>query len=399
MRIRQPLGHLQVEQFFTSVLDQLSIDYGLAQTRQRDGDRRIVNPAVQCLIVTHLLEDRPFFLKALSDIVDIPVILAKPKSIDEEARTALKNDYKISTAKRTKLAGTVGADYVCRASEPDKSVILLDIGGYFASAIGPLRKRLGTRFLGVVEDTENGQQLYERESSVDVPIFSVARSPLKETEDYLVGQAVLHSAEHLARSAGHIFTGRRAAVIGFGKIGRSIADGLRRDGVIVAVIDTDPIAQVRAKSLGYDVGTKEELLSRSDIVVGATGNLSLSDSDYGKLKNGSFLFTVTSSDSELAKRPSVFISKRVSSNVDLVQTPGKYFYLFNEGNAVNFLHGAVVGDFIYLVQAEILAAVMDIVSSHGRGQSKSGIREVSQRTRRTIANAWMEFLGSTGPKS
>lgn len=58
-----------------------------------------------------------------------------------------------------------------------------------------------------------------------------------------------------------------------------------------------------------------------------------------------------------------------------------------EGNAVNFLHGASVGPFIFLVQAEILAGVRLLV----RGQVPPGMHEVPAEDRATIAATWLNY--------
>ena len=51
----------------------------------------------------------------------------------------------------------------------------------------------------MVEDTENGLRRYLGAWKPPCPVFSVARSPLKDPEDYLVGQSVVFSAEALLR--------------------------------------------------------------------------------------------------------------------------------------------------------------------------------------------------------
>jgi hypothetical protein len=47
--------------------------------------------------------------------------------------------------------------------------------------------------------TENGLHRYLCHEKPPCPVFSVARSPLKDSEDYLVGQSVVFSAEALLR--------------------------------------------------------------------------------------------------------------------------------------------------------------------------------------------------------
>jgi len=58
-------------------------------------------------------------------------------------------------------------------------ICLINIGSYFSSSINMLKTKSGNKLLGVVEDTENGHQKYERTFSGKVNIISVARSPLK----------------------------------------------------------------------------------------------------------------------------------------------------------------------------------------------------------------------------
>ncbi len=53
----------------------------------------------------------------------------------------------------------------------------------------------------------------------------------------------------------------------------------------------------------------------------------------------------------------LYARQQVQQHISRYTATGHYFYVLNGGNAVNFLHGACVGSFIYLVQAEILAAV------------------------------------------
>lgn len=62
------------------------------------------------------------------------------------------------------------------------------------------------------------------------------------------------------------------------------------------------------------------------------------------------------------------------------------FFLLNDGNAVNFLHGASVGPFIYLVQAELIAAVRILA----RGDLGPGIHEIPDSDRRDIASIWLD---------
>ncbi|HEY1621310.1 MAG TPA: hypothetical protein VGG25_27045 [Streptosporangiaceae bacterium] len=53
----------------------------------------------------------------------------------------------------------------------------------------------------------------------------------------------------------------------------------------------------------------------------------------------------------------------------------------------DFLHGAAVGPFIFLVQGEILAALGKLAS----GRLESGMQELGAADRAAIAAAWLDY--------
>ncbi|WP_399552818.1 hypothetical protein [Streptomyces sp. WELS2] len=88
-------------------------------------------------------------------------------------------------------------------------------------------------------------------------------------------------------------------------------------------------------------------LEGAGLVLCATGALSLRGEDFGRLRNGAYVATVTSSEDELelAGLADVYERTQVGPHLTRYLTTGHYFYLLNGGNAVNFLHGASVGPF------------------------------------------------------
>lgn len=49
-----------------------------------------------------------------------------------------------------------------------------------------------------------------------------------------------------------------------------------------------------------------------------------------------------------------YSAESVSKYIKKYEKNGHYFFIANDGNAVNFIHGAVVDDFILLVQKEVI---------------------------------------------
>jgi adenosylhomocysteinase len=341
-------------------------------------------------LITHLLAERPSFVRAVASLADLRAVLPKPKSIDLGARREVESSVSCDDLSRDLFANPDRAVEYLESRSAGRDVVLLDVGGYFAPCLVELCARFSGRILGVVEDTENGHKRYAELGKVPCPVVSVARSPLKEPEDYLVGQSVVFSTEALMRGRGEILQGRSALVIGFGKLGSSIARLLHAKGVSVTVYDIDPVRRIQAAAQGFLVARdRESGLSSAGLVLCATGALALRSDDFPHLRNGAYIATVTSSEDELelAGLPDVYGRMQCGPSVTRYQTTGHYFYLMNNGNAVNFLHGAAVGPFIFLVQAEILAATGKLASA----DLEPGMHEVSASDRAVIAAAWLNY--------
>jgi adenosylhomocysteinase len=155
------------------------------------------------------------------------------------------------------------------------------------------------------------------------------------------------------------------------------------------VYETDPVRAVEAMSHGFAVKwSKTEALARADVVVCATGNRALEGKDFTHLRPGSYVASVTSSDDELnlASLWGAYRVDRLGPHLTRLSARSHHFYLLNDGNAVNFVHGAAVGPFIFLVQGEILAAVA--LLSSGR-MIEPGLHEIGNRDRAIIARSWL----------
>ncbi|MFB7323400.1 adenosylhomocysteinase [Streptomyces sp. NPDC056190] len=348
------------------------------------------DPAPASFLITHLLPERPSFVRAVAQATRLKAVLPKPKSITQEAYREVVSSFDCDELSRDLFATGDSAISYLESRAAGEEVILLDVGGYFAPALTEICDRFSGRILGIVEDTENGHRRYANLPKLPCPVVSVARSPLKDPEDFLVGQSVVFSTEALLRARGDILHGRRALVLGFGKLGSSIARLLHAKGVHVTVYDIDPVRRAQALSQGFAVASdREAALGQAGLVLCATGTLSLRGEDFGLLRNGAYIATVTSSEDELDLEhlPNVYTREPSGDHVTRYETTGHYWYLLNQGNAVNFLHGASVGPFIFLVQSEIIAAAQML--------SRSGLdavmHEVSPADRANIAATWLRY--------
>ena len=223
-------------------------------------------------------------------------IIPKPNSIDITTEKKIKKDFTIKTISREQLVLAKNAiEKLIIKSE--KKVILFDIGGYFSSIHKSWSAKALNKIELIVEDTENGHQKY-KSSKPQCIVVSVARSVLKDNEDFLVGQSILFSADSVLREEEVLLQYLKCSVLGFGKIGKSIAFHLLQRGIKPSVFDINPIKRIEAFNNLAEIPSREKIIRNSDIIFSATGNKSLNVNDFRKLKDGCFIFSVTSSDDE-----------------------------------------------------------------------------------------------------
>ncbi|WP_207757334.1 Rossmann-fold NAD(P)-binding domain-containing protein [Nonomuraea cypriaca] len=227
-----------------------------------------VSSNVSSIVITHLLPERPSFIRAVARASRVLSVLPKPKSIHGQALREVAEAFHVDKLDRARFSDPSKALAYLEHQAPSQRVVLLDVGGYFAGSIDYLCAKYSGQIVGVVEDTENGHQRYLALDKPPCPIYSVARSPLKEPEDFLVGQSVTFSTEALIRARGDILQGRPAAVVGHGKLGRSITAMLHAKHVEVTVYDSSSVRRAQALSQGYRTSeTLAEALCGAGVVV------------------------------------------------------------------------------------------------------------------------------------
>lgn len=349
-----------------------------------------------CLVISHLLPGQMDFLGALSQTTKIAAVLPKPKSANDDVVQQTAADFPCDELDRGRFADPDWLTGYIRQRSEGRRVVLSDVGGYFAPALAEVCARLPGQIAGVVEDTENGHRRYEALPELPCAVYSAARSPLKEPEDRLVGEAVVFSVETLLRHLGEVFQGRQACVLGYGKIGAGIAAALHARHVRVTVLDVDPVRQAQALSVGYGCGDLIDALGSADLVFSATGSRALARKHLPLLREGAFLAGATSRDDEfdlgdLTGDASDWDRTEIIPGVSRIGSrQGRSFFLLGNGNAVNFLHTSAMGSAIHLVKAEMTVAAAALAEI----PHEPGFYEVAASRRASIAAAWVGFFGS-----
>jgi adenosylhomocysteinase len=165
-------------------------------------------------------------------------VFAKPYSVDREALARLTkagHDVIQQSYEEYEKPGFLDSslkEALERSREDGKRTAILEVGGYFADPLLRLSESLVPYLVGVVEDTTFGHNRYKKViEKVPVPVFSVARTQLKEIEARFVGKDAVAAVERLLRQRGVSISGRVALVIGYGMIGSNVARALAGERV------------------------------------------------------------------------------------------------------------------------------------------------------------------------
>lgn len=316
------------------------------------------------IVLQHMKSDTEEYLRILEyEGAEIFHVIAKPNSFVTDVLDRVKSKYPLTfesyeTLEKTDVLDGIVAAAIDKCKTDMKRLLILDVGGYFAKPVSFLAAKNDWPLAGVVEVTTFGHNRYEENlKKIQFPLFSVARSQIKEIEARFVGYAAANAIEELMRARGTILQGKQALVNGFGMIGRNVANAIRSKGMAVAVYDKQDFPKLDAATQGYRVGSKEKLLSEAEFLFSATAQQnSISEEDFDKLATGVHLVSVGSRTNEFDVDVLMARSKNrieIAPHIETFAYKGKEINLIKQGKSVNFLAGSCQDEVIDLLFAEI----------------------------------------------
>jgi adenosylhomocysteinase len=367
----------------------------------REGANREAFSKSRFIIIQHLLTDTEELVGLLHQTgADVFCVLAKPYSIDQYVLKRMEeNGHNIvcfSYSDNDDLLDGVLSSAIEKSKSDNRQIVILDVGGYFAKPLTKLNQEDATQIAGLVEDTTFGHRRYEEMvARIPIPVFSVARSALKEIEAKFVGNAAILAIDSVFRELGVSLAGRNALVIGYGMIGKNVANALQSQNVRVSVYDKKDHRNLKAYCRGFVVDRKIELLKHADIIFSATGERAVTLADIEICRDNVVLASVGSQDIEFdikGLRELAVRSEKIGPYITKFVLPNsKNVMVVNDGVAVNLIIQSVPSEVMDLVFAELITCSALLLRHPGQyipGQ----IYQTPEISLNLIAKDWLKFV-------
>lgn len=357
--------------------------------------RQLINEYIDILaqyrfiIVQHMLGDSVKFIKALVEGgIEIFSVIAKPsyssriECCDEIKKLNIPIGYLIGRELEDKeLCNGVLDKANNKSLEDCKPIAILDLAGEYAD----IAYENNYQYLKViVEDTAYGHRKYENRE-YKCHVYSVAKSIFKEVEARFVGSSVVNSAELLFRNMGKTLFGKKVMLIGYGMIGRNAAFELKKNGCKSIICENNKERILNAYFDGFEIGESALYAKEYSIIIGATGTTSINFDNIDIYADNTYLISGSSKQVEINIKQLEDISDskyEVCEGVICYNVKKKSFYLFNNGQPVNFFHNSIPDEIIDFLFAEMLYGIVqstkDTLSHSICFVEKDGIEKISQ---------------------
>ena len=193
---------------------------------------------------------------------------------------------------------------------------------------------------GVSEETTTGvNRLYQlhKEGRLPFPAINVNDSVTKSKFDNKYGCRE-SLVDGIRRATDTMMAGKVAVVCGYGDVGKGSAASLAGAGARVMVTEADPICALQAAMDGFEVVLLEDVVSRADIFITATGNKDVIRLDHMRaMKDMAIVGNIGHFDNEI-QVAGLKNHKwtRIKDQVDMIELPGgTRIILLSEGRLLN----------------------------------------------------------------
>jgi adenosylhomocysteinase len=205
---------------------------------------------------------------------------------------------------------------ILKDGKPWDANMILDDGGDLTAMVHDKYPEMLETIHGISEETTTGVHRLKdmlKKGELKVPAINVNDSVTKSKNDNKYG--CRHSLnDAIKRGTDMLLSGKKALVIGYGDVGKGSAQSLSQEGMIVRIVESDPICAMQACMDGYEVVSaynngvvtrniadiNTSLLNDTDLLVTTTGNVNVCDAPMlESLKNASVVCNIGHFDNEI----------------------------------------------------------------------------------------------------
>lgn len=193
--------------------------------------------------------------------------------------------------------------------------------------------------IGALEATTSGLHMLKGKNP-PFPVFDWNSIPLKDQ---------LENRFHVGDGVWPVFSavtglglfGRKVLVVGYGPVGKGIAERARNLGAIVYAADLDPVRMIEARHHGCLAVSLAEGIEHCKIIVTATGVQGvLSENFLQRVRPGTMLFNAGHSNREididfLYKQP----HQKMTENIERFDLEDTHLFLLAKGSLLNLAAG------------------------------------------------------------
>jgi adenosylhomocysteinase len=97
-----------------------------------------VSADARSVVITHLLAERPSFIRAVDRIAGVAAVLPKPRSMHRDAVRTVGLSYPVSSLSRERFTDPDAALAYLEQHAAGQPLVLLDVGGYYAPVLPAL---------------------------------------------------------------------------------------------------------------------------------------------------------------------------------------------------------------------------------------------------------------------
>jgi len=220
--------------------------------------------------------------------------------------------------------------------------MILDDGGDLTNMVLDKYPELTSGIRGLSEETTTGvHRLYERfeNGKLPMPAINVNDSVTKSKFDNKYG-CKESAVDAIRRATDTMLAGKQVVVAGYGDVGKGTAASFRGAGAIVTVTEIDPICALQACMDGFEVKKLENVVSKADVVITATGNKDIIQEEHFRaMRDKAIVCNIGHFDNEIdmAWLNGAYgdTKDEIKPQVDKYTIDGKDLIILAEGRLVN----------------------------------------------------------------